>query len=579
MARSSEELLLVAQELGDLSENELVERAAGDGRAWVRELAGHGSLVSVTFGSEARYVVSEERTNYEERGDTALRDILLRYLSARGPASAADLANRYDVPADRVATVLEDLRLEALVVAGAFGEPGVRNFAGMRLAERIRRKTLTILRREIQPVPLTAFRAFLLKRQGVETGSRFAGAGAAERALALLRALPLPVLAWERGLLAARLAEPEPDAFDVLSARGLLCWRLEGVKDPRAARLSVFYRGEGRFALPPLPPALDGLSKDARRVYDALAVRGALFAPDLAADTGLESPSLAKALQELALQSLVTADGFHGLRQMLRKGRRGAAPEPATKPISAFARPTRAELKAAESRVAQRSGFSPYGPPETPEGRWSLLHAPGVLGPEVREDHRAEGWARLLLARWGVVFRDLVVEHEGDIRWSDLAPALARLELRGDVRRGEFLEGAGPMQFAEPEVVELLRAAREEAPGEDPVISVVCGADPVLFGLEARPDDWFAFANGALLFRLTGDGALTPEASASGRSLKAGLAAAKDLLFRVRDPLGKPRVLTVASIAGDPVLSTPYVPILEGLGFTRDAGRLSYRAL
>ena len=119
-------------------------------------------------------------------------------------------------------------------------------------------------------------------------------------------------------------------------------------------------------------------------------------------------------------------------------------------------------------------------------GRWSLLTAPSVLGPELGPGERAEAWARLLLARWGVVSRAVVEAAENAVRWSDVAPAFARMELRGDVRRGEFVEGDGPLQYAEPEVVEELRRMREARDEGDPSdgLAALAGSDPALLGLE-----------------------------------------------------------------------------------------------
>ena len=138
---------------------------------------------------------------------------------------------------------------------GSAGAPGERRFAGARLAESIRRKTLAILRGEIRPVPAAVRRAFVARRQGAVAGARFAGP---RRGRARRRPPARPRAPGRRvggAVLPARLAEPEPDALDVLSARGLLVWRLDGEKELRAARMSLFFRGEGRFVLPDVAAA------------------------------------------------------------------------------------------------------------------------------------------------------------------------------------------------------------------------------------------------------------------------------------------------------------------------------------
>jgi ATP-dependent helicase Lhr and Lhr-like helicase len=553
-----------------------------------------GSVLRVSVAGEERLVAAEDRGLWEALASGTLsreeRDrLVLGYVSTRGPATAAQVAARYGLGEEEVLDSLERLRLEALVVAGRLGGAvGERRFAGARLAEAIRRKTLAFLRNEIRPVPAAVRRAFVARRQGAVAGARFAGPDGAERAVGLLRGLALPVSAWESSILPARLAEPEPDALDVLSARGLLVWRLDGGKDLRQARMSLLFRGEGRFVLPESPAALEALSEEARDLHEALALGGASFLSDLAGATGGKPEALVTPLRELLLGGLVTGDGFHGLRELLRARRPAGAPSAG--PAAAPGRPpSRPVLRATEARVASRLGFGPRasaGVSHVLSGRWSLLSAPAVLGAELAPGERAEAWARLLLARWGVVSRAVVEEAESAVRWSEVAPALARMELRGDVRRGEFVEGDGPMQYAEPEVVEELRRARE-APGDgepDEGLAAFSGADPALLGLGAPREGFQVLRHGAPVLSLSGTGELDlGEAPAPDRVLRAGLAELQGLLRKARDPLGRPRRLVVATVvsggATRPAAGSPLTPLLEGLALTRDGAAYSWRAL
>lgn len=590
MARTAEELLLAIMENQDLTPSEARERSQGE---WASELVARGSALRVVVAGEERLVAAEERGLWEALASGTLsreeRDrLVLGYVSTRGPATAAAVAARYGLGEEEVLDSLERLRLEALVVAGRLGgSAGERRFAGARLAEAIRRKTLAFLRNEIRPVPAAVRRAFVARRQGAVAGARFAGPDGAERAVGLLRGLSLPVSAWEASVLPARLAEPEPDALDVLSARGLLVWRLDGGKELRQARMSFLFRGEGRFVLPESPAALEALSAGARALHEALALGGASFLSDLAGGTGGKPEALVAPLRELLLAGLVTGDGFHGLRELLR------AKRPAAVPAAAAAQPgrppSRPVLRAAEARVASRLGFGPRasaGVSHVLSGRWSLLSAPSVLGAELAAGERAEAWARLLLARWGVVSRAVVEEAEASVRWGEVAPALARMELRGDVRRGEFVEGDGPMQYAEPDVVEELRRARETRDEGEPDegLAALSGADPALLGLGAPREGLQVLRHGAPVLSLSGTGELDlGESPAPDRVLRAGLAELQGLLRRARDPLGRPRRLAVATVASGgasrPAAGSPLAPLLEGLGFTRDGAAYSWRAL
>lgn len=592
MARTADELLSLLGELGDLTPDEAAERCRGNAATWLGLLAARGSAAKLSFPGGERWVAAEEGERFEAllagRLDEASRDdLVLRLIATRGPLTEAGVRERWGLPEEAVRASLDRLRREGRAVLGRLGgAEGSQRWASSRLAEAIRRKTLAILRREIRPVPAEAFRAFLCRRQGVEEGRRFAGAHAAERAVSLLRGLALPALAWETALLPARLAEREPDALDLLSSRGLLVYRALGQKDPRAARLQFFLRGEGRLVLPPLPPPLDSLSDAARALHEALAVSGASFLADLAAGLSLSRPVAEKALVELLLAGIVTGDGLHGFRQLLRGARR--APPAQASPPAALSprRPGRSTLRAAEARVASRLGFAGVRAAASayPAGRFSVLSAPAVTGPEGEPGEREETWARLLLARWGVVFRSLVESEETAVRWSEVAPVLARMELRADVRRGEFVEGAGPIQYAEEATVEELRALREERPaGEARPLSVVGGADPVLWGLSPAPerDEWVVLAGGAPVLRLAADGALAlGDPPPADRVVREALARLLALVSRGSDPLGRPRRLRVASLAaGRGVAGSPVAPLLEAAGFVRDGGAYSWRAV
>ena len=97
-------------------------------------------------------------------------------------------------------------------------------------------------------------------------------------------------------------------------------------------------------------------------------------------------------------------------------------------------------------------------------GRWSLLAAPDD---RFDPDELAEAVAEQLLARWGVVFRDLRAMETLAVPWREVLWALRRLEARGVVRGGRFVSGFTGEQFALPAAVdELRRVRRSERNGE-----------------------------------------------------------------------------------------------------------------
>ena len=229
-------------------------------------------------------------------------------------------------------------------------------------------------------------------------------------------------------------------------------------------------------------------------MYDVLADRGASFFHELVGASGLLPTRVEEALGELVAAGLATADSFTGLRALLvpsdrRKplgpagrasraadavGARGRSAGAGT-PAGAQGRPGRRERRGRRSRRRSSVAFGVDS-----AGRWSLLRR-GLPGRESGagegEEARATSIVRVLLRRYGVVFRRLLDNEPRTLPWWQLVRALRRMEARGDVRGGRFVTGVSGEQFALPEAVGLLRRIRRKAPSGQPI--PVSAADPL----------------------------------------------------------------------------------------------------
>ncbi|MGD8626653.1 MAG: hypothetical protein PVJ34_19100, partial [Anaerolineae bacterium] len=178
-----------------------------------------------------------------------------------------------------------------------------------------------------------------------------------------------------------------------------------------------------------------------------------------------------------------------------RQAREEAAPGGA--PPGPIVRPDPARLRRARRDVARRLAPAPAGEGGRWPGRWSLVHRFGVWGRELPFEERIARQARQLLQAYGVVTRQsLEGDPEGGWAWGALYPQFRLMEMRGEVRRGYFVEGLPGVQFALPEAVERLRqwtrpgdaGARGEG-AEEPLV-LLNATDPAnLFGpaLSAGP--------------------------------------------------------------------------------------------
>jgi len=400
----------------------------------------------------------------EEGGDpeTALREIIRSRLEGLGPVSAARLAAPLGLQAAAVERALAALQQEGFVIQGRFtnemgvGDTTAGEWCERGLLARIHRYTLKQLRSEIEPVAPADFMRFLFHWQGLDDPGE--GAGGLARVLGQLEGLSLPATCWEDDVLPARVQPYSRAELDGLCGTGQVLWlrlqvptpgkepkrRAPAVRSTPIAFIARAHLAHWRAFTPPLPTRGLALSGAARTVHEGLRAWGASFFDELLVETGLLRTQLEEALGELAAWGLVTCDSFRGLRELIlpqRLQRRRHAPA---------------------ERLADA-------------GRWSLLR-PSAAGEADALSH-AEHIARVLLRRYGVVFRRLLERETGLPSWRELLYAYRRLEARGELRGGRFVQGFPGEQYALPEAVTALREIRNRARQGD-LISV-SAADPL----------------------------------------------------------------------------------------------------
>ncbi|MDQ3702264.1 MAG: hypothetical protein M3442_15285, partial [Chloroflexota bacterium] len=322
-ARSAEELAQLLYDLGDLSDEEIAARSDGE---WTSALATAGRLVPRQLGGERRWIHAERLAEYDALPHHPL-PVLRRWLMHAGPTATIDLARRYDLAEAQTEGALRTLGDD--VIAGRFIPGAGEQWVDRRTLEQMHRRTLTLLRKEVQPVPLAAYAEFLRRWQGVGTPA-VAGDAGLSRVLQQLRGIAVSGTAWERDILPARLPEFDPAVLAERCQSGEVMWVAEGGKDARRARVRFFFRGEGGLFLDRRPDAavLEALGGPARAAYDFLHEEGAALLADVTDVTGLRRPEAQAALVELVLAGLATNDSLAALRSVLGYEGDHAAPPP-----------------------------------------------------------------------------------------------------------------------------------------------------------------------------------------------------------------------------------------------------------
>lgn len=426
--------------------------------------------------------------------DDALVDVLRARLTGFGPLPVSAIAAALSQPAASVEQSLTRLESEGYVMRGRFTPQAAQEeWCERHLLARIHRYTVKRLRREIEPVERHDFMRFLFEWQHLTPDTRSEGRDALAAVLEQLEGFQAAAGAWEDDILPARVKAYANTSLDELCRAGKIVWtrlteRARGATGPvRSTPIVLLPRAQVRTWSALLDPSKQPeLSARAQSVYDALAQHGAMFFDELLAEVRVLRMELESALGELVAAGLVNSDSFAGLRALLK---------PVAK-RNAFAGNRRARSSALIGGMDDA-------------GRWALVSRPGAAvaadaTPERRRQLPAdvlEHVAMTLLRRYGVVFWRLL-EREADWLppWRDLLRVLQRLEARGVIRGGRFVNGLAGEQFALPEAIPVLREVRRHA--NDSAFVCVAGTDPLnLAGTLLVGERVAAVAGNRILYR------------------------------------------------------------------------------
>jgi ATP-dependent Lhr-like helicase len=401
----------------------------------------------------------EEETHSSESAALYLVQGWMPYI---GPVTVKELAERLGIVISQVHQALLQLEGQGQVLRGHFRPSSLEEeWCDRSLLARIHRRTVTALRREIEPVAASDFMRFLFRWQHCAPGSQLHGEAGLREIIAQLAGYETSASAWESYLLRGRVANYKPEWLDNLCLRGEVAWgrltppdmkpNLRPVVDGESFRriiptsmapISFVRRDDLAWMLAMARPGKASgplgirlsLSGVAQAIYECLDNRGACFFSDLTTRTRHLAAEVEQALWELVATGLVTADGFDPLRALLDPRRR------------------RAEGKERARR------------PRHSAGRWALLeaHAEDPETATTSSIHPHENLAKQLAHRYGVIFRDLLKRESLPVTWRELLVQYRKMEWRGEMRGGRFVDGFTGEQFALPEAVEALRAARRD---------------------------------------------------------------------------------------------------------------------
>ena len=393
--------------------------------------------------------------------EEALVGLLRSRMSGLGPISRSQLAHDFGLDEDILQRALLSLQNEGFAIL--MQDESTENlWCERRLLARIHRYSREQRRRAVKPVSPASYMNFLVHWHGIVDAQVNKARSDIDQALSLLQGWSAPAAMWEHHLLAARCTDYSPEQLDQRFLSGQLAWfrplcvAEQSSTIVSATPLVIVPRGNIPEWLPQAPD-LDTIPDSlARKILVLLEKHGAMFAPDLEQESGLLRPQLEQALKTLIAAGAITSDAFSPLRWLLR-------PE---------------AQKLRRSRQAKRHAAN------LPVGRWSIT-ANGfghlqAAGSSNNGQRRLAVICQSLLRRYGVVFRAVIQRETLLPPWRELLNYLRRMEDRGEVRGGRFVDGFSGEQFALPEALGLLRQPAESS--GKPLFTVISACDPLNLG-------------------------------------------------------------------------------------------------
>ena len=461
----------------------------------------------------------------------ALEVLIANWLQYYGPISVDSIRARLVIETDELLSCLLSLTEAGTLVAGELIEAkdeycycDAVNF------EHLLRMQRASHRVQIAAKPVEALTPFLFDWQ-----TRMTSTDTLDQlyeCLERLRGLPLPASAWETEVLPARLERYETGQLDLLFQEGELQWLGLGEK-----LVTFCLREDLDLVLPPGEGSSLITDEHARFDFAGLQDR-----------TGLTSSELAEAVWEEVWQSKLTNDTVLALR-------RGIETE--------FKPPDDVQ---AMSRGGRRRAFNTWRARSPLVGNWLRLQRPDTDLDPIEQQELEKERVRLLLNRYGILFRELCQRESDALEWRNLFRALRLMELSGEVISGHFFEQIPGPQFM---IRESLRLFQEDRENQIFFINATDPVSPSGLGLGAHGEDlprrvasnYLVYQGSHLVLTVARRGKeLTFAVEPDNGHISDYLQVLNHLIYRAFQPV---RQLSIETINSRPATESPYLPGIE----------------
>ncbi len=473
-----------------------------------------------------------------------LSTFLSSWLAFYGPMGKESLQNVLGVTRERLDEAIEPLIEARDLVMDRIGEESrtleVCDSGNLeillRMARRYRQPSFQPLPAEQLPLFLAVFQGIVPRGESMEN---------LQLRLEQLFGWPARAEGWEEYLLPARMQSYRSAWLDDLMASNDLIWFGCGER-----RISLafnqdldLFRSSGEDAQSGAPSDLEHLIPDRRGRYSFL---------EIADFSHLDSVATTERLWKQAWKGSVTSDTFRTIRRGVMMG---------------F---TARNFATDASLGSRRSGFDRWKVSRPLEGHWRRIDSHVDERDLLEEEDLVKDRIRQILRRYGILFRELLLNELPPLQWRAIFRSIRLMELSGEILSGYFFQGIPGPQFISHEAFRMLQQPLPQDAvfwinAADP--SSLCGLGLAsLPGLPPRvPSTHLVYRGSRLVMISRRLGKNLEFLVAPDEPLLTDYAALfKDLLGREFNPMQK---VSVETVNGDAALRSPYVEFLKLVGF------------
>ncbi len=264
------------------------------------------------------------------------------------------------------------------------------------------------------------------------------------RSLEQLICLPLDAALWESEILPSRIEPYHCSMLDTLVLEENLGWIGFNKK-----KVGFCFKSD----LDLMPPQLTVNKVDQGKTDKPSPLEKLFETPDVHYDfstllrlTSLDANTLSRKIWELVWTGQLCNTTFAAMRKGIETG---------FKPPKVLENSNRPP--SGTRRISYRQGFSRWRGSLPLAGHWFCPAIPETEDDPMEAHEKNKDRVRILLNRYGILFREILVHEMQEFQWSSIFRSLRLMELAGEILGGYFFKGIQGPQFITPEGLQTLK--------------------------------------------------------------------------------------------------------------------------